>query len=162
MLSCSVIYTHMLHFIHSSFNEHLGCFHVWAIVISAAMNTGKSSDSWFEILNSQTFRGLFYNWENNLKCLLLQSFFLGKCHGFDYACTDLSDRCHDLETERQGWVYWLRNACWGRYTKLMHCGHHKGEFSLRDRHFLPRKLYLNVLHVYTIYEWGTLSNLLKY
>ena len=27
-------------FIYSSFNEHLGCFHVLAIVNSAAMNTG--------------------------------------------------------------------------------------------------------------------------
>ena len=34
------IYIHLIFFIHLSVDGHLGCFHVLAIVNSAAMNTG--------------------------------------------------------------------------------------------------------------------------
>ena len=36
----SIVYTHQNFFIHSSVNDHLGWFHVLAIVNSAAVNTG--------------------------------------------------------------------------------------------------------------------------
>ena len=37
---CSVVYMYHIFFIHSSVHRHLGCFHLWAIVNSAAMNIG--------------------------------------------------------------------------------------------------------------------------
>ena len=38
-------------FIHSSVNEHLGCFYVLAIVDSAAMNIGVLVSFWIEVLS---------------------------------------------------------------------------------------------------------------
>ena len=34
------MYVYYILFVHSSVRGHLGCFHVWAIVTSAAVNTG--------------------------------------------------------------------------------------------------------------------------
>ena len=48
---CSVVYMYHIFFIHSSVNEHLGCFHVLATVNSAAMNIGLHVSFWIIVFS---------------------------------------------------------------------------------------------------------------
>ena len=48
---CSIVYMYHSFLIHSSADGHLGCFHVLAIINSAAMNIGK----WLHFLESLNF-----------------------------------------------------------------------------------------------------------
>ena len=46
----SIVFKYHIFFIHSSVHGHLGCFHVLAIVNSAAVNIGAHESFWIEVL----------------------------------------------------------------------------------------------------------------
>ena len=51
LAECSVLYMYHICFIHSSIDGHLGCFHVLAIVNSAAVSVGMHVSSWIIVLS---------------------------------------------------------------------------------------------------------------
>ena len=55
-LSNSPLYIYTPHLYHSSVSEHLGCFHVLAIVNSAAVNTGMSVSFWILVVTRYILR----------------------------------------------------------------------------------------------------------
>ena len=48
----SIVYRYHIIFIHSSVDGHLGCFHVLAVINSAAVNTGEHVSFWIMVLSS--------------------------------------------------------------------------------------------------------------
>ena len=53
----SVVYMYQIFFIHSSVDGHLGCFHVLAIVNSAAVNIGVHASFRIRVLSGYRPRG---------------------------------------------------------------------------------------------------------